>query len=486
MAADPKRQRMIMEPRPTGISAVGDMPWGTHFCHFYETKADLVEILMPYFRAGLEANEFCMMVFFDLDEEEVLENFRRGVPNADKYLADGDMEIIPYSQWYLPQGTFDLKQVIQGWQDKLEAALKKGYAGMRINGNEAWLKEQDWNALADYEHKLNQLIADRQMIVMCTYPLRAATARTLFDVARTHQFAIALSNGHWDVFETPDLRQAKEDLRRLNAELEERVTERTAELAEANAALALVNKTLTAEVAERKETEKKLQDSERQLRALSVRVQSAREEEGKRIARELHDELGSALTSLKWEMEGLQKEFDTWGDSSLKEALRSKIQAMLKLSDAMIESVRRIASDLRPGILDDLGLVEAIEWLGQQFQERTGIVCRCDHHGGGVNLNAEESTAAFRIFQETLTNVVRHAQATKVDVSLDLEQSSLTLTIRDNGVGFAESSKQDRLSLGLLGMRERSLAVGGSVEIESAEGKGTTIRLRIPAGGAQK
>ena len=107
---------MIMEPRPTGISAVGDMPWGTHFCHFYETKKDLVDILMPFFRAGLEANEFCMMVYFDLDEEEARATFLRSVPNADKHLADGDMEIIPYSRWYLPQGTFDLGQVIKGWQ----------------------------------------------------------------------------------------------------------------------------------------------------------------------------------------------------------------------------------------------------------------------------------------------------------------------------------------------------------------------------------
>jgi signal transduction histidine kinase len=159
---------------------------------------------------------------------------------------------------------------------------------------------------------------------------------------------------------------------------------------------------------------------------------------------------------------------------------------MLKLTDAMIESVRRIASELRPSILDDLGLVEAIEWLGQQFQERTGIVCRCERHGDSVKLNAEQSTAAFRIFQEALTNILRHARPTRVDVSIRQGDGCFTLTIRDNGGGFIESSKQDRLSLGLLGMRERSLAVGGTLHIESAEGAGTTITLRIPTGGAQR
>jgi signal transduction histidine kinase len=456
------------------------MPWGTHFCHFYESKDDLVDILIPYFRAGLESNELCIWILFDpIADEEAVRMLREGVPGADQFLEAGAIEIIPHSQWYLREGTFDLNQAIGGLQEKLTEALDKGYAGLRVNGNEAWLTEQDWNAFSDYEHKLNRMIVDRRMIVLCTYPLGVTTARELFAVARTHQFAIAKNNGAWEVFETPDLRQAKEELRRLNADLERRVEERTLDLA-------LANDGLKAEISARQVLETKLRESERQYRALSGRVQAAKEEEGARIAREIHDELGSALASLKWELEGLDKEFAAWDDQPEEEALRRKVHLMLKLTDALIDSVRRIASELRPSILDDLGIVEAIEWQGQQFQERTGIVCRFSPPQGKVSLNPDQATAAFRIFQEALTNILRHAGATQVCVAIKQRARAFVLIVGDNGKGFVAEYRYGQNSLGLLGMRERARLAGGRIWLRGKEGAGTTILLRIPSGGSER
>lgn len=453
------------------------MPWGTHFCHFYESKDDLIDILIPYFRAGLEANEFCVWILFDpIGDEEAVQMLRQGVPEADKYIEIGAIEVIPHSQWYLREGIFDLNRAIRGLQAKLTAALEKGYAGLRVNGNEAWLTEQDWNTFSDYEHKLNQMIVDLRMIVLCTYPLAVTTARELFAVARTHQFAIAKNNGEWEVFETPDLRQAKEELRKLNAELEIRVEERTLDLAAANDGL-------KAEIAARQRLEERLRESEQQFRALSVRVQAAREEEGTRIAREIHDQLGSALASLKWELEGLDKEFAAWNDQPGEEALRRKVQVMLKLTDALIDAVRRIASELRPSVLDDLGIVEAIEWLGKQFQDRTGIIFRYSIPQTRVSLNPDQATAAFRIFQEALTNILRHAGATRIHVAVKQRPHAFVLMVRDNGKGLIAENKSGQNSLGLLGMRERARLVGGRIWLRSVEGAGTTIMLRIPIGG---
>jgi hypothetical protein len=233
------------ELRKTGIESVGDVPWGTHFCHFYETKEDLLEILIPYFKTGLENNEYCIWVTFDpLSEEEAKEALRRAIPEAERYLASGGLEIIPHSRWYLKDGIFDLQRVINDWKEKLDQALVRGYAGMRVNGNEAWLTEKDWKNFSEYEEKLNRLIGNQQMIVLCTYPLAMTRAGVLFDVARTHQFAVVKRNGNWEVLETPALKQAKTEIMKLNEELEQRVIERTGELAVSNKELGEKSKNL--------------------------------------------------------------------------------------------------------------------------------------------------------------------------------------------------------------------------------------------------
>ena len=223
---------------------------------------------------------------------------------------------------------------------------------------------------------------------------------------------------------------------------------------------------------ERKQAEEKIQATSERLRALMTSLRSAREEEGIRIAREIHDELGTALTSLRWDLEEM--------DKAVPPALHGRISTMLRLVDATIDRVRRIASELRPSILDDLGLAAAVEWQTQQFQTRTGIKCHYDCSVDNIDLDPERTTAVFRIFQEALTNVLRHAQASTVDVSLDRDDTDFLLEVRDNGRGIRDSEKTGLSSLGLLGMRERANLIGAMVEINGVEGKGTTVRLRVP------
>lgn len=236
----------------------------------------------------------------------------------------------------------------------------------------------------------------------------------------------------------------------------------------------------TQDVTDFKRVEEKLKTTSEQLSVLSARLQSAREEECARIAREIHDELGSALTSLRWELEEIEEIFSESGKGSQVSALRKKLAAMLGLTDTTINAVRRIASELRPSVLDKLGLVAAIEWQAQQFQYRTGLVVTCDCPVDEVNLNQEQSTAVFRILQEALTNILRHALATKVDIKTLEEAGAFVLTIRDNGRGITDNEKSGPLSIGLLGMRERVHLIGGEIEITGVEGEGTSVTVRLP------
>ncbi len=235
------------------------------------------------------------------------------------------------------------------------------------------------------------------------------------------------------------------------------------------------NAVLVREIAERRRAEERLRASEESLRALAARLQSAREEERSRMAREIHDELGQALTGLKMDL--------TWLSSRLPSGqakLAEKVKSMFRLIDETIQSVRKIASLLRPEVLDQLGLVAAIGWQARDFQMRTGIRCKVSLPAEGLAVEQERSTAAFRIFQELLTNVARHANATRVEVSLRLETDSLVLEVKDNGKGIVESDLQSGKSLGVLGMRERAMLFGGDIQYGGAGTAGTRVIVSIP------
>ncbi|HYR76479.1 MAG TPA: MEDS domain-containing protein [Pyrinomonadaceae bacterium] len=593
---------MATELRKTGISVIGDMPWGTHFCHFYETKQDLLDTLVPYFKAGLESKEFCVWVVSDSDLITVAEAkgaLAQAVPGLDRHLAAGNIEVLNGLDWYLEKNVFNLEKVMSAWDAKLKRALDLGYEGMRVSGDAFWLREKDWKDFCAYEKQLNDSITDRHMNVLCTYPLTRSGAAEILDVAQTHQFAIARRRGEWEVIESLELIQAKAEIKRLNEALK-RIIERTPKpsailrygMAFLSVTAALIiamwmesvlqsaphvslflcavmlsawfggvrpgllsialslfafayilppnysfavetreiprlfifalsalfvallsatqrnkaeslrhardvldgtvqelkrtNVALQAEITERKHAEETVNATSEQLRALSASLQSAREAEGSRIAREIHDELGSMLTTLKWDVEEIQKTLSTPVDHSQLVAVREKLQGLIKLTDMSVSTLRRIASELRPSVLDDLGLAAAIEWQTQQFQARAGITCNCDCPLENIELSAEQSTAVFRIFQEALTNVLRHARATRVDIKINEENGYFVLSVNDNGKGMKDGEISGTESLGLLGMRERAHLIGGEISITSVEGQGTVINLRLPIAGAAR
>jgi PAS domain S-box-containing protein len=236
----------------------------------------------------------------------------------------------------------------------------------------------------------------------------------------------------------------------------------------------------TQDVTDLKRAEQKLKATSDQLRALSARLQFAREEEGIRIAREIHDELGSSLTRLKWDLEIMGKEQLAAQDQERLEKSSRKISEMISLVDETVDTVRRISAELRPSALDDLGLGAALRLQAHQFQDRMGIIVECDCSAESVKLTRQQSTAVFRICEEALTNVMRHSHATRVKVRLKIDQDDLVLTIRDNGLGITPLEMSDSLSLGLLGMRERAHLIGGEIEIEGIEDKGTVVTARVP------
>ena len=839
---------MAEELRKTGISVVGDLPWGTHFCHFYETKQDLLDILVPYFKAGLENNEFCLWVVSDSElvtVEEAQGALAQAVPDLDRHLSDESIEILKRHDWYFEQHALNLERAKHGWDARLKRALARGYEGMRASADTFWLAEKDWKDFFAYEKQVQDWITNQSMTVMCTYPLAKSGATEVLDVVQAHQFAIARRQGEWEVIESPQLMQAKAEIKKVNEELEQRVVERTNELRVANEELRkeiaerkqaedklrqqkeilqqifdhipvminfvgadgrikLVNREwertlgwsleeirqqnldifaecypdpeyrqqvlkfvteakgrwadfktrvrdgrvldtsfvrihlsdgtsigigkditerkqaedalrqsedhlrlvidtiptmawsirpdgvvdfvnqrwidytglsleeeieeptrpihpedipgimerwkverevgapyeeeirlrraggeyrwflvrtaplrddrgnivkwygVSIDIEDRKQAEEKLKHSEvqlaqaqrlahvgswdwdlrtnkvtwseelyrifglepgtimvagdaisfihpddqdlvrstvkgavankerysfyyrvlrpdgteriahsrgavltdergeairvfgatqdvtelkqaeddlkattEQLRALSASLQSAREQESTRIARELHDELGGALTALRWDLEEVGGVISEATDPKQLSALRKKIEAMTTLTGTTLDIIRRIASELRPMALDELGLVEAVEWQARQFQTRTGIAVEYECSHEKVDLNSEQSTAVFRILQETLTNVLRHAQATEVTITMKQEAGEFLLTIKDNGRGITESENSGAHSLGLLGMRERAHLIGAQIDIIGIEGKGTLVAMRI-------
>ncbi|MGE5892504.1 MAG: MEDS domain-containing protein, partial [bacterium] len=204
--------------RKAGIDILGEVPWGTHFCQFYQTREDLLDILLPYFKAGLENNEFCMWVTSQpLSEKEALKAMRKAVADFDRYLDKGQIEILPHTEWYLRGDSFESRRVLNGWVDKLDRAIARGFDGLRLTGNTFWLEKEDWRDFVAYEEEVNNIIGRYPMIAMCTYSFDKCRAAEIIDVVGTHQFALSKREGKWDLIESAEHRRAVEALKESEA-----------------------------------------------------------------------------------------------------------------------------------------------------------------------------------------------------------------------------------------------------------------------------
>lgn len=323
--------------------------------------------------------------------------------------------------------------------------------------------------LRRFASRLQRVTRDRmEFMSLLSRELRTPLTIVLGHAAMMHDGMLGQINPMQESGLEAIMRSSHDVLTKVKEGLEQRVVERTAELSKSLAVLKEEN-------IQRRRMERDLRRSREQLRELSRRVLSAQEDERRRIAREVHDELGQALTALKIDLTWIKQR-----QQADLAAIHARTGSMIDLVDRTIREVRRIARELRPGVLDDLGLVAAIEWQTQEFQSRTGIKCHPEISPDIEIPDPACSTAIFRIFQEALTNVARHSHATEVSIKLASHAGQLQLQVADNGCGIQERSRKNTKSFGLVGMRERVLPWGGGVAISSPQGGGTSVVVRIP------
>jgi signal transduction histidine kinase len=479
---------MATEMRKSGIDVLGDMPWGTHFCHFYETTEDLLDTLVSYCKAGLESQEFCLWVVAEpVTKEEATGALKEAVPDLDRYLADHSIDIVSARDWYLQGGTFDLKRVTGGWHDRLARALARGYAGVRVTGDTAWLEKKDWKDFCEYEDGLNESIANQCLAVLCTYPLAACGAAEILDVVRTHQFAVAKRHKSWDIIETAGLKQAKAEIKRLNEELEQRVAERTSELTAAN-------EELRKEILERKRAEEALREAQAEL-AHVTRIMTMGELTAS-IAHEVNQPLAAVTTNgnagLRWlapDPPNLQE---------ARECLRRIIRDGHRASD-VIARIRALVKKSAPAKapLDLSDMIQEVLAMINPETHRHRVAVRTDLAAGLPPVRGDRVQV-----QQVLLNLVMNgieAMQAVTDRPRELrirtqphESDTVLVAVQDTGLGLEPQSlprlfeafyttKPAGMGLGLSISRSIVEAHGGRLWATPNDGPGATFQFTLPA-----
>lgn len=427
---------MGQDQADSGIACIGPLPWGTHFCHFYDDCGDLVDTLVPYFKAGLEAGEGCLWVASPpLGAEEATAVLRTAVPDLDRRMKSSQMEIIDYHQWYTPRGHFDADAVLAGWIAKMEAALAHGFAGLRVTGNTFWIEDRAGFAnFLDYEVRLNEGFRAHRMVCVCSYCLSRAAARDILNVVRTHEFAVACQDGKWDVVESAALKIAKSELRRSNEELENRVAERTSHLEHA------------------------LADKEVLLREVHHRVKN-------------NLQIINSLLILK---KGRLREL---GAQSIIEDVLRRINAISLVHESLY-----LKSDTHD-IDFSAYLSELAHGLVGSYGMESRVQIRVTSTGGILGLN--DAIPLGLIATEIIANALKHAfpngRSGRIDIAFsNLSRTENLLLIHDTGSGLPTDRPLGDIGAGMTLTKGLVAQVGGTASF-NGDG-GTTFLLRFPAG----
>jgi C4-dicarboxylate-specific signal transduction histidine kinase len=480
--------------RKTAINPVGDMPWGTHFCVFYETNDDLVETLVPYFKIGLENNEYCLWVIpVHITEVEARGALARAIPNFDRCLAEGRIEILSEREWYLEDDKFDPKRVMDGWHSKLREALAKGHEGIRVSGSAFWVTANQWTEFCQYEREINNSVAGHAMILLCTYSLLESRALDVLDVAGAHQFTLARRQGEWEVIETPELKQAKQEIKKLNEELEGRVTERTQQLSQ-------VTGQLKAQIAERSRAERALADAqaelERAARLTTLGVLAAS------IAHEVNQPLAAIVTNSEASLRWLANDAP-----NLKEATDA-----LKRIDRDANRASHAIQRIRALIKEDK--TEYVELNVSDIIDDVLALARgaSRHHHVALRAELAGSTPAvlgdrMQLQQLIMNLVVNGIEATAMITGRKREvvvRSGVTdavglfVAVEDTGIGLDPATsdrlfdpffttKPNGMGMGLSISRSIAESHGGSLTASTKSPHGTVFRFTLPSrlGGAR-